>query len=172
MKRRQEQYYLSKCKHWERWCFYNLPTRAGALCWISNWASWCRKQCACWCPRASISWSGDPEKCFSFLIMSGLSAFIKTEISGLKVQKATRGDIISLLPPSPVSSKNNPTILFFWCHLTEITWGLIIFLGWKPYAISCSCIRLSCVWWNQSIKSWGKRREGKGREAGWSLARS
>lgn len=98
---------------WERWCFCDPKTRARVLCWISNWTSWCRKQCAYWCPRALISWSGDPETCFSFFIMSGLSAFIKTEISGLKVQKATRGDIISLLPPSLVPSKTNPTIFLF-----------------------------------------------------------
>lgn len=99
---------------WERWCFCDLPTRARVLCWTSKWASCCRKKCAYWCPtRASISWSGDPETCFSFFMMSGLSAFIKTEISGLKVQKATRDDIISLLPSSPVPSKNNSTIFLF-----------------------------------------------------------
>lgn len=52
-------------------------------------------------------------------------------------------------------------IFFFSCHLTEITWGLIIFLRWKPYAISCSCIRLRSIRWNRSIKSCGKGRDGK-----------
>lgn len=57
--------------------------------------------------------------------------------------------------------QKQPHYVSFSCHSTDITLGLIIFLGWKPYAISCSCIRLSCVWWNWSIKSCGKRREGR-----------
>lgn len=106
----------------ERRCFCDQASKnKRALCWVSDWACWCRKYCAHWCPRASISWSGDPETSFSFPLMSGLSAFIKPEISGLKVQKATRGEIIPLLPRFLVPSKNNPTIFLFfpfdWNHL-------------------------------------------------------
>lgn len=70
--------------------------------------------------------------------MSGLSALIKPEILGLRVQKATGGEVIPLLPPFLVLSKNNPTIFLFLPTFTEITWGSIIFLGWKPYALSHS----------------------------------
>jgi len=59
--------------------------------------------------------------------MSGLSALIKPEILGLRVQKATGGEIIPLLPPFLVLSKNNPTIFLFLPILLKSPGGQLSF---------------------------------------------
>ena len=98
-------------------------------------------------------------------IISGLSALIKPEILGLRVQKLPEVKSFPSFLLFLSFPKTTP-LYFFSSHFTEITWGSIIFRGSKPYALSHSCIRLSCIWWNRSIKSCGKEQGGR------SLARS
>lgn len=141
---------------WERWCFCDQASKnKRALCWVCNWPYWYRKHCTHRCPRA---WSGEPETCFSFPIKQ--TKFIH-QTWAFKAQSSKSYQSWSHSLPSSFSGpfQKQPHCTFFSSRLTEITLGSIIFLGWKPYAISCSCIRLSCIWWNRSIKSCGKRWE-------------